>query len=309
MRRQPASNSASRRSRLPAGDGGWACARGLPERIGAQPLAVEALQHLVDEDPESLVDRRLLRDREHPRELVLQRAGPVEVDVGGGQRQAVATAGDELLQRGLAPSGDQLAPRRQVALLADHVLVQRRRLERRALLRRGCPAKQLVERRQCLRGGLGARALDQRRELDQLQVARHRLGHVLGRVQAHLREGRARPPGRLEDLVAKHPVGRVEPLGGPEQLLGRAPPPRRPAHRGPPRRTGRARSVPRRWSPARRGPGRGGRGSSPGRRAERVAPGRRSRRRRLQAPSGGGSASSLGGIQAASGSGPAIAPR
>ena len=188
-------------------------------RLGLELLGVKALQHLVDQDPEPLVDRRLLRDREHPRELVLERTGPVEVDVRRRERQAVAASRDELLQRRLAPRGDQIAASREVALLADHVLVERRRLERGALLRRGDPADQLVDRRQRLGGRLGIGPLDQGRELEQLQVARHRLGDVLGGVEAHLRERRARAPRRLEDLVAEHPIGRVKALGGAEQLL------------------------------------------------------------------------------------------
>ena len=67
----------------------------------------------MDEDPEALVDRRLLRDAEDARELVLQRAGQVEVEVGGGEAEAaVAAARQEGLQRGLVAGGDQLALRR-----------------------------------------------------------------------------------------------------------------------------------------------------------------------------------------------------
>jgi hypothetical protein len=44
---------------------------------------MESLQHLVDDDSEALVDGRLLRDAEDPRELVFERAGPVELDVRG----------------------------------------------------------------------------------------------------------------------------------------------------------------------------------------------------------------------------------
>src|SRR5689334_9901986 len=40
---------------------------------------VEAFQHLVDEDPEPLVERRLLGNPEHAGELVLQRAGAIGV--------------------------------------------------------------------------------------------------------------------------------------------------------------------------------------------------------------------------------------
>jgi hypothetical protein len=42
---------------------------------------VEALEDLVDEDPEALVEGRLGRDPEDARELVLERAGQVGLDV------------------------------------------------------------------------------------------------------------------------------------------------------------------------------------------------------------------------------------
>src|SRR4029079_785463 len=83
----------------------------LAECVRAHGLGVEALEDLVDEDPEALVDRRLPRNREDARELVLERAGPIEVDVRGRERQAVAPPGDELLERGLATRGHQLATR------------------------------------------------------------------------------------------------------------------------------------------------------------------------------------------------------
>jgi hypothetical protein len=59
---------------------------------------VEALQDLMDDDPESLVDGRLLRDAEDASELVLEGAGPVERDVRGREGEALAAAREEGLQ-------------------------------------------------------------------------------------------------------------------------------------------------------------------------------------------------------------------
>src|SRR3712207_6235880 len=75
-----------------------------PEQLGQRPLggaAVEALEHLVDEDPEALVERRLRGDPEHARELVLERAREVGLDVRRAQQQAVAAPGEERLERRL----------------------------------------------------------------------------------------------------------------------------------------------------------------------------------------------------------------
>ena len=87
-------------------------------------LAVEALQHLVDHDPEALVDGGLLWDSEDPRELVLQRAGAVELDVGGGESQSLAAPREEGLQRGLIALCDQLAPPLCRSLLVEQVGVE-----------------------------------------------------------------------------------------------------------------------------------------------------------------------------------------
>ena len=53
---------------------------------------VVALQHLVEEDPEALVHRRLLRNPEDARELVAQRAGAVGLNVGGAQHKPFAAS-------------------------------------------------------------------------------------------------------------------------------------------------------------------------------------------------------------------------
>src|SRR5206468_11919766 len=85
-------------------------AAGLSLALSRRLLPMEPLQDLVDDDPEALVDRRLLRDAKDASELVLERAGPVELDVGGGERQALSPLGQEGLQRRLVALGDQLPP-------------------------------------------------------------------------------------------------------------------------------------------------------------------------------------------------------
>src|SRR5690349_2002057 len=87
----------------------------------AELLGVVALEHVVDEDPEALVDRRLLWDREDAGELVLERAGQVEVDVGGGQREAAGAHRDERLEPGLAAARELLRAPGEVAPLVEHV--------------------------------------------------------------------------------------------------------------------------------------------------------------------------------------------
>src|SRR4051794_10107752 len=69
-------------------------------------IRVEALQHLVDDDAEALVDRRLLGDPEDARELVLERAEAIGLDVRRGQEQAVAAARDERLERVVGSRAD-----------------------------------------------------------------------------------------------------------------------------------------------------------------------------------------------------------
>ena len=160
----------------------------------------------------------------------------------GGQHQAAAAARDERVERRLravavggraARRGSRSVSRSQASSAdcsrisrcsgvahwsEDLVDLRQRRVERLALLG----------------------PLDQRGDLDQLEVARHRLVDVQVGVEPHLAEPAADPRDRVEQLVAHDPEGRVEPLGRPEQLLlellllePRAP-------RAPPRRTARA---------------------------------------------------------------------
>src|SRR5207248_1475894 len=98
------------------------------------PRGVEALQHLVDEDPEALMDRRLGRDPEDPRELVAQRAHAVGLDVARGEHEALTAPGQERLQRRLVARGDRRRAAPLAALGVEHVLVERAGLEDLALL-------------------------------------------------------------------------------------------------------------------------------------------------------------------------------
>ena len=180
---------------------------------------MEALQHLVDDDPEPLVDRRLLRNAEDPCELVLERAGPVEVDVGRGQRQALAAAREEGLERGLVALGDQLAAPLCRALLVEEIRVEPGVAQCAALLGEIACLEEVVDRRQGVRYGLLGRSLDQPGQLDQLEEARDRSGDVDVGVEPRLAELAAGAPGLLQHLVLDHPVGRLEPLGRPEELL------------------------------------------------------------------------------------------
>src|SRR5262249_32613842 len=108
---------------------------------------------LVDDDPEALVDRRLLGNREDAAELVLQRTGLVEVDVGRRERQPLAAARQERLQRGLLAGGGALAAALALALGLEQVGVEAGAGERLALLGRDRLAEQLVD----CRHGLGRR--------------------------------------------------------------------------------------------------------------------------------------------------------
>ena len=68
---------------------------------------------------------------------------------------------------------------------------------------------------------------DQRRELEQLEIPDDGVRDVEVGVEAKLPEPPARAHRPLEQLVAQQPVGGVERLGGPEQLLLACPPTRR----------------------------------------------------------------------------------
>ena len=55
-------------------------------------ILVEAFEDVVDEDPEALVDGRLLGDPEDAGELVLERAGQVQRQIRGGEAEATVAA-------------------------------------------------------------------------------------------------------------------------------------------------------------------------------------------------------------------------
>ncbi len=174
----------------------------------------------MDEDAEALVDRRLLGDPEDPRELVLERAGQVEAEVGGGEAEhAVAAARQEGLQRGLLTGRDQVPSPARVVLGVEQVGVERGGVELGLLLRGRDLAQQAVDRLDRLRGRLATGALRQRRQLQQLQVAGDRPVDVDRGVQARLGELAAGLPGGFQHLLAQGPVGGVQTLGGAEQLL------------------------------------------------------------------------------------------
>ncbi len=89
-------------------------------------MRVIALQHLMDRDPEALVQRRLARDPEDARELVAQRAGAVGVDVRGREHHAGAAHRQEALQRRLVACGERAHTAAHVALGVEQVVVDRR---------------------------------------------------------------------------------------------------------------------------------------------------------------------------------------
>ena len=133
---------------------------------------MEALQHLVDDDPEALVDGRLLRDPEDARELVLERADPVRVDVARGQHEAAAAAWDERIERGLGAVAVRRGAALRVTLGVAQPAVERRLLEDAALLGRRALDEDLVDLRERVVERLALPgALDQGGDLDQLEVA------------------------------------------------------------------------------------------------------------------------------------------
>ena len=163
---------------------------------------VETLEHLMHQDPEALVDRRLLRDPEDARELVLQRTRSVRVDVRGGQHDAVAALGQERLERGLVARGDRLRAPAGVALGVEQVVVERGGGEDLALLGGDRLQDPRVDVAQRLGDALALRPGDQRRELQQLEIADDRVRDVEVGVEAQLAEPPAGPHRALEQLVA-----------------------------------------------------------------------------------------------------------
>ena len=251
----------------------------------------------MHEDPEALVERRLLRDPEHARELVLQRARPVGVDVRGRQHDAVAALRQERLERRLVASGDRLRAAPGVALGVEQVVVEHGRGEDLALLGRHRLEDPRVDVAQRLGHALPLGPRDQRRELEQLEIADDRVRDVEVGVEAQLAEPAAGAHRRLEQLVAQQAVGRVQRLGRAEQLLLAVLPRGAERRRGPPRPAARAPG-------ARRGRWRAGKHST-ARACARVRPtysAWRSIARRFSSSSAGsGSCSSASGIGSGAG--------
>ena len=209
----------------------------------------------MDEDPEALVERRLARDPEDARELVLQRARPVGLDVRGAEQQPVAARGQEGLQRGLLAGGDGGRAGARVVLGVEQHLVERAGLQDLALLGGGRAEQRGVDPRQGVGHRLARGAVDERGELDQLEVAHGAVGDVEVGVQAQLAQAPGGARDRAQQLVAQRGEGRVQRLVGAEELLGALLPRRLRARRAPPR--GRARGAAARRRPsARRSRGR-----------------------------------------------------
>ena len=174
----------------------------------------------MDEDPEALVERRLARDPEDARELVLQRARPVGLDVRGAEQQAVAARGRNGSSDGSSRAAIGGRARRG------------RRARRRAAGRRASSSGGSRAARASRRGRIAALmpgsasatgwpcgAVQQRRELEQLEVAHDAVGDVEVGVEAQLAEARADARDVVQQLVAQRLVGRVQRLVGAEQLL------------------------------------------------------------------------------------------
>ena len=153
----------------------------------------------MDEDPEALVDRRLAGDPEDARELVLQRAGPVGLDVrrprasarrrgAGGTTRATARCAPPPPAR----AGARRARRRAGTRRAPSVSKISRCSAVDGLQQPRVDLGQRVgDRLRAARAG----ALEQRGELDQLEVAHDGVGDVEVGVEAQLAE----PPADLRD--------------------------------------------------------------------------------------------------------------
>ena len=219
--------------------------------------SVVALEHLVHEDPEALVDRRLLRHPQHARELVAQRARAVGLDVRRRQHEPRAAARQERDQRRLRARGARGGAGAVVALGVEQQLVERRGLQHLALHRRDRRRQALVDRRERLGDRLARRALEQRRELDELEVAHDGVRDVEVGVQAQLAQALARPSAAPASSSSRSAWNvACSASAGPEQLLLELLPLARRPRRAPPRRTATAAAA--RRSP--RAPGRRARG-------------------------------------------------
>ena len=253
---------------------------------------VVALEDLVDEDPEALVDRRLARDPEDARELVLQRARPVGLDVRGAQQQPVAARGRNGSSDGSARGGLR-GRAAAVALGVEQRVVERRRSRR---ISRCSGVSRLQQARVDVRQRVGDRSARRgaraARELDQLEVAHDGVRDVEVGVEAQLAEAPADLRDRRQQLVAQRRNVDVQRLRRPEQLLLARPPTNRRPRPAPPRRTATA-AAPRRGpsAPGRRARARRARASS------RRAASRRISARVRRAVQSGGTASLISSVR------------
>src|SRR3954447_14869261 len=158
-------------------------------------LAVKALQHLVDDDSEPLIDRRLLRDAEDASELVLEGTRAVELDVGGRERQALAATRQERFEGRLVALGDQLPATLGRSLLVEEIGIEPGVAEGGALVGRDRLLEQVVHHRERVGDRLLARALDQAGQLDELEKARDGPIDVHVGVQPRFAQLAARTPG------------------------------------------------------------------------------------------------------------------
>ena len=175
----------------------------------------------MDEDPEALVERRLLRDPEHARELVLQRARPVGVDVSPRSAAAPRRGG-----AGTAPATAPCAGRRPARAGA-------RRARRRAGTRRArdvskisrCSAVTACSSRALTSGSASATDCPSRvRSSSALSLSSSRWRTTAWETSRSVskRSSPSRPPTCaivVHQLVAQHPERGLQRLRGPEELL------------------------------------------------------------------------------------------
>ena len=198
--------------------------------------------------------------------------------------------GRKASSEGSSRCGDQLAPPLRRALLVEQVRVEAGVAQGAALLGRDRVLEQVVDRRERVGDRLLARSLDQPGQLDQLEEAGDRAGDVDVGVEPRLAELAAGAPGLLQHLVLDHPVGRLEPLGRPEELLALLLLAWRRGPRARPRRAATGGRCPPRSRRAARGPARPWRGSSPCRAAAAPRPRATGLRRRPRSGTTGGPA-------------------
>jgi hypothetical protein len=223
-----------------------------PEQLGQRArhraAGVEALEHLVDEDPKRWLSVGSLGIRKTRANLYFSGHVRYVSMSDAGEHQPVAAAGEERLERRLGARRDRPRAQPLVALGVEQVLVERRRLEDLALLGgRGLqqPRVDLGSASATDMRAAGPCALEQRRELDQLEVAHDGVGDVEVGVEAQLPEPAADLGDGGEQLVAQEPEGRLQRLGRARRAPRASPPTRRRPPRAPPPRTGGGLAAPR----------------------------------------------------------------